>query len=358
VKVLHFIYDHLENPWVAGGGAVRAREIYRRLAERHDITVVCGKYPGARDYEEGRLRFRFVGTDRDSYVLSTFCYALGASLYLMKHRRDADVVVEDFAPYNPVFSPFLRSDAIVQVHHREGGNLLRRYYVLGLPFLLAEAFYPRLFRRSVCVSEASRSRFGLTGGAVISNGIDPSLLDVESTGEDHVAYLGRLHIHNKGLDTLAGAMGRVDERLALAGKGKDGARLKELFERAGAGRRVEFLGHLEEGEKRRFLAGSKFLVLPSRYEGQGIVVIEAAALGKAVVVSDIPELSFAVREGFGISFRTGDAGDLADKIGLLAGDGLLRQGLADRGRLYASRHTWDRAAAEFEDYLLESGGRR
>src|SRR5512141_2241872 len=39
-RVLHVIYDDPANPWVAGGGAVRLREIYRRLHRELDVTLV------------------------------------------------------------------------------------------------------------------------------------------------------------------------------------------------------------------------------------------------------------------------------------------------------------------------------
>ncbi|MEJ2192999.1 MAG: glycosyltransferase family 4 protein [Nitrospirota bacterium] len=354
MKIFHFIYDHVGNPWVAGGGAVRAREIGRRLAERHDVTIICGKYPGARDYEEGRLRFRFIGTKRDNYVLSTFCYAIKAAVFLLRHRGHADLVVEDFAPFNPVFSRFIAPEkATIQVHHREGANLFRRYFLLGLPFFLVEAFYPRLFRHSVSVSEASKRKFRLAGGVVISNGIDPSLLDAEHFDGRYVAYLGRLHVHNKGLDILAKAMRHVDTPLVIAGKGRDEEKLKALFRETGASGKVRFLGHVDDDGKKEFLSSSMFCVLPSRYEGQGIVVIEAAALGKPVVVSDIQELAFAVGAGFGLSFRTADARDLAEKMETLARDASLRRKMGEKAREFAQGCTWDRVAEEYEEYLLE-----
>jgi len=87
MKILHLIYDHINNPWVGGGGAVRVYEIYKRLADRHYITIVCGKYPEAKDYEEGNLRFHFVGTSKNNYVLSTFSYAVKAAQFLFLNSK-------------------------------------------------------------------------------------------------------------------------------------------------------------------------------------------------------------------------------------------------------------------------------
>ena len=66
MKICHFIYDG-GNPWLAGGGAIRTGEIYRRRAERHDITLVTGNYPGGQRQEEAEgIRFVCVGTGRRS----------------------------------------------------------------------------------------------------------------------------------------------------------------------------------------------------------------------------------------------------------------------------------------------------
>ncbi|MGD0283392.1 MAG: glycosyltransferase family 1 protein, partial [Dissulfurispiraceae bacterium] len=69
MNILHLIYDHSGNPWVGGGGAVRAYELYKRLSIRHNVTIVCGRYPGAQDYSEGNLKIRFVGSSKNNYVL-------------------------------------------------------------------------------------------------------------------------------------------------------------------------------------------------------------------------------------------------------------------------------------------------
>jgi len=94
------------------------------------------------------------------------------------------------------------------------------------------------------------------------------------------------------------------------------------------------------------------MVVPSRYEGQPLTVIEAAACGKPVIVSDIPELSYTVDAGFGVSFRSGEAGELAEKMYLLLNNPSLRQEMGRKAREYARQFTWDRIAEEYEKYLL------
>jgi|Deesub1362A_J573_1020465.scaffolds.fasta_scaffold00073_64 glycosyltransferase involved in cell wall biosynthesis len=353
MKILHFIYDHISNPWVGGGGAVRTYEIYRRLSKKHHITVVCGKYPGAKDYTEGSLEFHFIGTDKNNYALSTFCYTIKAFAFLLGGKVKADVIVEDFAPYNPIFSFLRNKPVILQVHHREGVNLLKRYYLFGLPFLIIEKFYPRLFKNLLCVSEASKKKFALNTATVIPNGIDSSLLETTPTDGDYIAYVGRLHIHNKGLDTLIEAMTLNNLNLSIAGKGKDEHKLRTLINNAGISQRVTLKGYLNDKDKIKFISGAKCFVLPSRYEGQGIVVLEAAACGKPVVVSDIPELSFAVQEGFGISFKTGDATDLAEKLTYLINNESLTKHMGEKARQYAKNCTWDSIAEQYEKLLTD-----
>jgi glycogen synthase len=351
MKILHLIYDHIHNPWVAGGGAVRVHEIYRRLADRHEITVVCGRYPGAENYHERNIRYEFVGTGKNNYVLSTFFYAVRSYGFLKDHHNEFDVIVEDFAPYNPVFSFLRRKDAVIQVHHREGLNLIKRYFFFGALFVLVERYYPKLFRNVICVSEASKDKFGIIEASVIPNGIE-EVSDAISPERDYISFVGRLHIHNKGLDTLIGAMALVDARLGIAGKGRDEEKMVARIRDNKLEKRVELKGFLTDSGKKEFISNSMFMVLPSRYEGQGIVVLEAAACGKPVIVSDIPELKYAADAGFGLSFKTGDAEDLSEKMNFLLGNPSLRREMGIRAKEYARNFTWDKIAEEYERYLL------
>ena len=114
---------------------------------------------------------------------------------------------------------------------------------------------------------------------------------------------------------------------------------------------LDWVGGVKDEEKESFIRNAIALIIPSRYEGQGIVVLEAAAFGKPVIVSDIPELDYAVKAGFGLSFKSEDAFDLAKKIKFLLANEGLREEMGHKAREYAKDFTWDKIAKEYEIFL-------
>jgi len=115
--------------------------------------------------------------------------------------------------------------------------------------------------------------------------------------------------------------------------------------------RVSYAGFVTGEEKIRLLSHTEVFVLPSRHESSPISILEAAACGKPVLVSDIPELAFVTEEGFGVSFRSGSAVDLANKLCGLLGDEPLRRRLGQAGKIYARNFSWDAIAPQFENAL-------
>ncbi len=351
MRILHFIYDYIENPWVGGGGAVRAFELNRRLVKKgHRITMVCGKFPGASDgFLEG-IELKFLGIPA-GYKVSVLSYAPSAFLYLLRHYRDYDIIIEDFAPWNPIFS-FLfqkRRRVILQTFHKEGKEILSKYGALGIPFYLIERFYPKLFERSISISEESAKKFGIES-EIIPCGIT-QVHGYRGLG-DYILFLGRINIHNKGLDTLLEALKGSSLKLKIAGRGRDTNELMKLIREKGLKENVEYLGFVDEEKKRELIKGCRFLVLPSRYEGQGIVILEAASFGKPVLVSDLPELRYAVNEGFGVSFRRNDPEDLRKKLESMWRNTEDLKRMSVKALEYANKLTWGKLADRYESFLL------
>jgi glycosyltransferase involved in cell wall biosynthesis len=149
-------------------------------------------------------------------------------------------------------------------------------------------------------------------------------------GAPALLAVGRLQ-PQKGQRFLIEAMATIrrrhpDVRLLIAGEGSERDGLESLCSREGVDDIVEFLGLRRDVPA--LLRRSDVFVLPSLWEGNPNVMIEAMALGCSVVASDIPQIRESLVDGVsGVLVRPGDPVALAAGIlRLLAlldhGDGL------------------------------------
>jgi glycosyltransferase involved in cell wall biosynthesis len=79
--------------------------------------------------------------------------------------------------------------------------------------------------------------------------------------------------------------------------------------------------------------------------------VEAAACGKAVIVSDIPELRFVETSGLGLTFPSESADGLREGMEILLTDVRLRMTIGQVARAWAGRYSWDDIAVAFERVL-------
>jgi len=191
---------------------------------------------------------------------------------------------------------------------------------------------------------------------VIPNGIDRELLQTIPEDSGYILFLSRIDTYTKGLDLLMDAFEMISSgypnlRLILAGYEFDKFD-KLMSERPSSLRRkIEYAGFVTGHEKIKLLSGARIFVLPSRHESSPISILEAAACGIPVIVSDIPELAFVTKEEFGISFPAGSANGLSEKIRLLLDDSGTREAAGKRGRTFAAQFLWDSIAMQFEETL-------
>ncbi len=112
----------------------------------------------------------------------------------------------------------------------------------------------------------------------------------KETGEYYVT-LSRLDWH-KDIDGIVRAFNDLESRLLVAGDGPERERLERL-----AGDNVEFLGYVDEVEKRRLLAGAKAFVFNGRNEDFGIAPVEALAAGTPLLGVEEGMTQFQVVDG-------------------------------------------------------------
>lgn len=147
-------------------------------------------------------------------------------------------------------------------------------------------------------------------GRVVPNGIERQMLNnLPAPGTFRARYpqlhgrlvflfLGRLDIQQKGLDMLLPAFAQLhgqDPRchLVLAGPDEAGAlaKLQDMVQALGLETAVTFTGLVSGAEKWAALRDTDCFVLPSRFEGSSVALLEALACGLPVLVTDRVGLS-------------------------------------------------------------------
>jgi len=364
MKILQIIYETTGSPFGFGGAGVRAYEIYKRLQERHDITLLCMRYPGATDCTVDGLKHIFVGTESRSLTRSVLEYTIKAAQFVRKHGDDFDVIVENFLPSTPFFSKLLtRKPVILQVQGIMEKHSLKKFNPLySVPMYAVERFYPGLHDRFIFVSEVTEKKImervkrKVASCHVIPNGIEEELLKIVPEEKDYILFLSRIDIYTKGLDLLVKAFSNLSQRypnvkLILAGYAFDQVDMLLKGMSSSLRERIQYAGFVSGEEKMNLLSNAKLFVLPSRHESAPISILEAAACAKPVIVSDIPELGFVREAGFGLSFSSGSVDGLTRQIDFLLSDSTARTDMGRKGREYAGQFLWERIALQFEDAL-------
>lgn len=357
-RVLHFIYDDPDNPWVGGGGAVRVRELYRHLADRVDATVVTGRFPGAEDGHVEGVDYLRLGA-AGPYAWSRLTYARAANSLLRSAPFDAAVF--DFSTYTPIFAPRTRPVGIT-VHHLTGPTATERWGRAG--GVAVRRLEHAMLRRATRFSATSgatrdllRSRVPHVPVDMVYAGVPEELFALKRAPEDFLLYFGRLDIFQKGLDTLLDAFAllvrsRPGLQLRMAGRGNDADAVAARVRDLGLSAHVRLLGAVSAAEMQQLFAGAAVQLMPSRFEGFGMVAAEAMAAGVPLVAAaagSLPEVVDAPRGG--ILVPPGDAAALANAVDALLNDVEARQTLSRTARGSAERFRWDAVAEQHFNFL-------
>ena len=178
---------------------------------------------------------------------------------------------------------------------------------------------------------------------VIPHGVDPAFGPGGNGAHDYLLFVGAIQARKDPI-AAAEAAESVGLPLVVAGPEREPALAREL-ERHGA----DLRGYVEKDELARLYRGAACLVLPTRYEGFGLPVLEAMACGTPVVAHSDP----ALREVAGDVAVYAEPGGLADAI---------RQALAQRERLAAAGlerarlFSWEETASRTLDVYREALG--
>ena len=195
--------------------------------------------------------------------------------------------------------------------------------------------------KSVAVGEAVNKNLkedvGITDSRVIYNGV--VLKETDDQVDEIISYSGiklgciaRLS-EQKGLTYLLDAMSLLtvkDIRLFIVGDGELRNELENKVKELDLQDSVTFLGYRKDIVE--CINSFDFCVLPSVFEGFGLVAIEAFMNSKTLVATDIPGLNEVVTNKNGILVPAKDPAALASAIDKLATDATLRRELSSQAK--------------------------
>lgn len=206
---------------------------------------------------------------------------------------------------------------------------------------------------------------------IIPNGIDlehfsSDVAPIEKfkDGKRNILFVGRLE-YRKGLNYLLKAYRQVkreipDSRLIIVGPG---TRLRRKYEKWVASndlKDVVFIGYVSYDELPRYYQTADVFCAPAiSQESFGIILLEAMALSKPIVASNIEGYASVMthgEEGWLVPPR--DSRRLAEALISLLGDEPLRQKMGARGKIEAAKYSWEQVAqrvfACYEKVIRES----
>ena len=354
-----------EHEGITGGVEARALHLFRELARRHQVTVLCSFQGGQRRQDNvAGIEVRRVGPvhpySNEGQVTTRFAYA-GAALWAGLRERPFDVV-EGFSYVTyPVAAALGRArhrPSVATFHESwswEEWKRLKGLVTGTLGSVWVRGALGLQFTRHIAVSEVTRQRLmdqevHSDEIDVVHNGVELGLLAgiPGAASGPSVATSVRL-IASKRAELLIQAVAMLPGvALTVHGEGAERPALEALAARLGITERVRFQGRLPRFEDALALRKQhQVFCLPSDSEGFGMVVIEAMGLGVPVVCTDLPVLREVAGQA-ALFFRPGDATDLAAQLGRLLDDAALRAELSRRGRARAAAFDWARLAEAAE----------
>lgn len=349
-------------------GVSTSIESFRTTLERqgHEVHLICPHYPAQSKPEPHIWRIdsrRVIGDPEDRMMRYKEIMTLVPSL----HAIEFDFI--------HIHTPFVAHYAGVALAKRLGVPVVGTYHTLFEEYL--HHYVPWLPRRSlrfaarrfsvhqchqlsavVAPSSAMTNTLNAYGVrspiATIATGLSLDRFTTQTAGghfrERHglppqgrmLLFAGRA-AYEKNISFLIDMLPDVRQRhpdtyLVIVGEGPALASLKRQAQQAGLSNAVYFLGYLaRDGALQDAYRAADAFVFASRTETQGLVLLEAMALGTPVISTAAMGTLDVLQQGEGCLIAEAHPARFAEHVNCLLTNDVLRRYLGQRGQAYAQR---------------------
>lgn len=338
----------------------------------HEVKIIA---PASKAVHTLGDRFIRIGTPRPipvsgSIARVTVSIRLESQINEVFEREKFDIchLHEPLMPTLCTTTLRLKRTTMVGTFHASGA---RPWYTWCTP--LGKWYLNRWFRKLDGRIAVSTTAMGYANSffpaeyTIIPNGVDAehfspdvSPIDIFKDRKLNILFVGRME-KRKGFNYLLKAYKQVKReipncRLIAVGPG---IRLRHKYERHVNRSGLEdviFAGYASYQELPRYYKTADIICFPATgRESFGIVLLEAMAVGKPIIASDIEGYSRVLTHGVeGLSVPPKDAKKLAEALITMLTNEPLRQKMGSQGRPKALAYDWAHVARRVIDFYLET----
>ena len=246
-------------------------------------------------------------------LLEDIFFNISAKKWLKKHGHDYDIIhlqgrsgslfpckkQENYPPCVATFHALTKTELKISQQQKKVSldDLLHSRF--------SHAFERKTFlnaTKTIAVSQEMKSDLQNYFGnqksvSVIYNGAPkPGKANLKTS--KNLLFVGRLEAI-KGVNLLPEIVNQLEQdvHMTVIGDGSMKKNIQKEVKSMSLQDRFTFLGSQDEEEIRAWLSKSFALLLPSHYETQGIVLMEANSMGTPVIATDIPGVNEVIRHG-------------------------------------------------------------
>jgi glycosyltransferase involved in cell wall biosynthesis len=336
-----------------GGGQIWVKEISEHLLNKKDISIEIVtrklKWNGivanrSENFHEGRLkvtRLGFVSAwnnifSRLLFIIQSFFYLLFADFDLI----DAQVFVSGIP--GKMASMIKRKPVILTVH---GTNLDSDRAGILEKIILTKIKYDEIITVGASFLKYPNINKKIV---VVRPGVDTNFFrpKIEKRQKNRIMFAGRL-VREKGVDLLLRIIKHfesTDLKFVIIGSGEEKLAI-DNFQKSSKITNLKVLPAQDKNQLLEEYQKSEILLLPSRFEGFPLTVLEAEACGLCVVACDVGDVKFLVRNNEnGFICNRDDLNCLIDGIKQLTGNPELKEAVSKKNVLNMSNFTWEKSA--------------
>ena len=170
--------------------------------------------------------------------------------------------------------------------------------------------------------------------------------------DNYILYIGRLET-KKNIQNLIKAYKKSKRQWPLVLAGRPGNYGYDEIQKLAKGEDdIILLGYVSQKNYEKLIGAASLFVLPSKFEGFGIPLLEAMASGVPIACSNIPTCK-EVAKDCALFFDPNKVEDIQEKIDRLVEDKHLKQILTYKGIDRAKQFSWGKCARETLEYIIK-----